>query len=157
MSELKVYTAGKVFTGTDMLAHYAVVVRNGRVESLVPDLEVENIKGDIIRYGEDALIAPAFMDIQLYGAFGRLLSVYPDAETVKAIYDYSRQGGAAWCQPTVATNSQEVFFKCVDAVRDYWKQGGKGVIGLQVEGPWISKEKKERISKNLFIHRNLVK
>ena len=82
------------------------------------------------------------MDIQLYGAYGRLLSAFPDRETVEAIYLYSKEGGAAYCMPTVATNSYPVFFQCIDAVRAYWDAGGKGVLRLQVEGPWISVEKK---------------
>ena len=90
----------------------------------------------------NALIAPAFIDLQLYGAYKKLLSAYPNAESVKAIYDYSKAGGASHCMPTVSTNTYEVFFKCIDAVKEYWKQNGKGVLGLHVEGPWISKEKR---------------
>ena len=91
---------------------------------------------------KNALIAPAFIDLQLYGAHKRLLIAYPDAESVKAIYDYSKAGGASHCMPTVSTNTYEVIFKCIDAVKDYWNAGGQGVLGLHVEGPWISKEKR---------------
>jgi N-acetylglucosamine-6-phosphate deacetylase len=31
-----------------------------------------------------------------------------------------------------------VFYKCIDAVRAYWKEGGEGVLGLHIEGPWIN-------------------
>jgi N-acetylglucosamine-6-phosphate deacetylase len=44
--------------------------------------------------------------------------------------------------PCVATNSYEVIFNCIDAIKEYWNAGGKGVLGLHVEGPWINKEKK---------------
>jgi N-acetylglucosamine-6-phosphate deacetylase len=93
-------------------------------------------------FGEEAIIAPALVDLQLYGANNRLLSVYPDAQTVSDIVEYSRKGGAGWCMPTVATNTYEVIFKCIDAVRSYWQQGGKGALGLHVEGPWISNERR---------------
>ena len=39
---------------------------------------------------EGNYIAPAFIDLQLYGAYKKLLSAYPNAESVKAIYDYSK-------------------------------------------------------------------
>lgn len=42
----------------------------------------------------------------------------------------------------MATNTYEIFYKCIDAVKDYWSKGGKGVIGLHAEGPWINKAKK---------------
>ncbi len=135
-----IYIADSVFTGAKMLMHHAIVVNNDIIESVVPISAVENEK-EIIDFGE-AVIAPAFIDIQLYGAHGRLLAVYPDAKTVGEIYDYCKKGGAAYCMPTVATNPYETIFKCIDAIRSYWQQGGKGVLGLHVEGPWISKTKR---------------
>ncbi|WP_447640655.1 MULTISPECIES: N-acetylglucosamine-6-phosphate deacetylase [Chitinophagaceae] len=135
-----IYTAGKIFTGEEILQHHAVEISNGRIIDVQP---ISNYNNEtIVTLGEDALLAPAFLDIQLYGAHGRLLSVFPDRETVEAIYQYSKNGGAAYSMPTVATNSYPVFFQCIDAVRNYWEAGGKGILGLQIEGPWISKAKK---------------
>ncbi|MBN9296610.1 MAG: N-acetylglucosamine-6-phosphate deacetylase [Filimonas sp.] len=134
------YTAKQVFTGIDMLLNHAVVVEEGIIENVVPVVTLPKDM-DIKSYG-DGVIAPSFIDLQLYGAYGRLLSVYPDAETLAATVDYCRKGGAAYCMPTVATNTYDVIFKCIDAIRDYWKQGDKGVLGLHVEGPWISKAKR---------------
>ena len=74
--------------------------------------------------------------MQLYGAHKKLLSAYPDAESVKAIYDYSKAGGASHCMPTVSTNTYEVIFKCIDAVKDYWNKVEKvfWVCMLKVHG-----------------------
>ena len=80
--------------------------------------------------------------MQLYGANNRLLAVYPDVQTVADIVHYCKRGGAAWCMPTVATNTYEVIFKCIDAIREYWNNNGKGALGLHVEGPWISMERR---------------
>ncbi len=135
-----IYTAGKIFTGENTLTDYAVEVSDNIIVSVQPTHNYNTI--EIIQLGEDNMFAPAFIDIQLYGAFGRLLSVFPDKETVSAIYQYSKEGGAAYCMPTVATNSYPVFFQCIDAIRAYWNDGGKGVLGLQVEGPWISVAKR---------------
>jgi len=88
------------------------------------------------------VLAPAFIDLQLYGAEGRLLSAYPDAKTIHAIRRTCEAGGATHFQPTVATNSLEVFKSCIEAVRAYWKEGGEGCLGLHVEGPWIHPAKK---------------
>jgi N-acetylglucosamine-6-phosphate deacetylase len=57
-------------------------------------------------------------------------------------------GGASWCLPTVASNTYEVIFKCIEAVKDYWSQAGKGVIGLHVEGPWLNPIKRGAHRKN---------
>jgi N-acetylglucosamine-6-phosphate deacetylase len=140
MSNTKIYLAEKIFTGTELLQQHAVVVKDDVIIDIIDASAIDkNI--ETVNF-ENAMIAPAFIDIQLYGAHKRLLAVYPDAESVKAIYEYSKSGGCSHCMPTVATNTYDVIFKCIDAVKDYWNAGGKGVLGLHVEGPWISKEKR---------------
>lgn len=123
-----------------MLQQHVVVVNNGTVEAVIADADLPS-DISVTDFG-DAILAPAFIDLQLYGANKRLLAVYPDTQTVADIVDYCASGGAAYCQPTVATNPYETIFKCIDAVRDYKKQGGRGVIGLHVEGPWLNKSKR---------------
>jgi N-acetylglucosamine-6-phosphate deacetylase len=88
------------------------------------------------------MIVPALIDLQIYGAAGKLLAVFPEADSLFKLNDYCRDGGAAICVPTVATNSYDVFYKSIDAVRAYWEQGGTGIAGLHIEGPWINPLKK---------------
>lgn len=140
MNKRTIYKAAKIFTGYETLENHVIVINNGLVEDILPVSVIasnENITDE-----GDVMIAPAFIDIQLYGAYGRLLAVYPDAASVAAIHDYCASGGAAYSLPTVATNTYDVIFRCVDAIQSYWSNGGKGVIGLHVEGPWISKAKR---------------
>lgn len=136
MSNQKIYTADKIFTGFEMLHHHALVTENNIITAILPDIELDPVTEKT--HFDNAIIVPAFIDLQIYGAYNRLLSVYPDAETVKCIYDYCKSGGAAFCMPTVATQPYEIIFKCIDAVRTYQEQGGEGVLGLHVEGPWIN-------------------
>lgn len=140
MNETKTYIAEKIFTGNEVLYNYAVVVKDGIILDIIPSNKI--IAGTEVTDFKNALIAPAFIDLQLYGAHKRLLATYPDTESVKAIYDYSKAGGCSHCMPTVATNTYATIFKCIDAIKDYWNAGGKGVLGLHVEGPWINKEKR---------------
>jgi len=140
MSNRKAYIASTIFTGHDVLPLHAVIVGDAKIEDVIPFQNVDR-NCEIIDF-KDSVIAPAFIDLQLYGAYKRLLATYPDAETVKAIYEYSKSGGASHCMPTVATNTYATIFKCVDAIKSYWHAGGAGVLGLHVEGPWISKEKR---------------
>ncbi|MFT3682810.1 MAG: N-acetylglucosamine-6-phosphate deacetylase [Ferruginibacter sp.] len=140
MNKRVVYKAARIFIRHSMLSSHAIIVNDGLIEDIVP---AASLGSDVNVVDEgDVILAPAFIDLQLYGAYQRLLAVYPDAETVAAIYDYSVKGGAAFCMPTVATNTYEVIFNCIDAVKDYWKRRGRGVLGLHVEGPWISKAKR---------------
>jgi N-acetylglucosamine-6-phosphate deacetylase len=140
MTNTKIYTAERIFTGYQMLHQHAVIVTDDVVTEIIPSNKL-NTDTEIVDL-RNSVIAPAFIDLQLYGAHKKLLSAYPDADSIKAIYDYSKAGGASHCMPTVSTNTYETIFKCIDAVKDYWNAGGQGVLGLHVEGPWISKEKR---------------
>jgi N-acetylglucosamine-6-phosphate deacetylase len=87
-------------------------------------------------------LAPAFVDLQIYGAHRKLFAVYPETESLHKLKEYCNEGGAAYCLPTAATNTMEVFYKCIEAVRNYWAEGGDGILGLHIEGPWISVAKR---------------
>lgn len=135
--EMRVYQATQLFTGTEWLKDQAIVVSDGKITEIIPAKE-RSVKP----VSTHAMIAPAFIDIQIYGAYGKLLSVYPEADSLHKLYQYCSGGGASHFQPTVATNNYEVFYRAIDAVKAYWKEGGKGCMGLHVEGPWINKIKR---------------
>lgn len=129
------YSASRIFTGDAWLHDQIVLTEDSIITGLVPSNELP--AGIVVKHFPDAIMAPAFIDLQIYGAYDRLLSVYPEADSLSRLNEYCRSGGAALCMPTVATNSYEVFYKAIQAVRDYWSQGGQGVLGLHIEGPWI--------------------
>lgn len=136
MKKKKIYSADKIFTGTCWLKEHALVVENDIVENIIP---VGDIPADVpVEKLQDLTIAPAFIDLQIYGAYGRLFSVYPEIDTLHKLNSYCRSGGAACFLPTVATNSYSVFYRCIDAVCNYWNEGGNGVLGIHLEGPWIN-------------------
>lgn len=136
MPEEKIYTAPKIFTGEAWVYNQAILTEKGVIKKIIPagDLTLP----DSAHRFDDCIIAPAFFDLQIYGAYGKLLAVYPETDSLYKLNAYCNSGGAAFCLPTVATNTKETFFKCIDAIREYWRMGGKGVWGLHIEGPWIN-------------------
>jgi N-acetylglucosamine-6-phosphate deacetylase len=134
------HVAEKIFTGEEWLTQEAVIVEGDFIREIVAK-EAVPPGAVIVDHGKNFL-APAFIDLQIYGAKGFLLAVKPTAEAIEKTYEYCKAGGANYFQPTVATNAYQVINQCIDAVRDYWNKGGKGVIGLHVEGPWLSKAKR---------------
>ena len=133
----KTVLAKQLFTGTQCLLNHAVVIEDNRIVEILPNSETSHNAGPIYD-----IIAPAFVDIQIYGAQEKLLAVYPTADSIFRLYDYCSKGGAAYFVVTVATNSNSIFHACVDAVKSYWAENGKGCLGLHVEGPWINSAKK---------------
>lgn len=119
-----------------MLHNHAILADDGLIENILPVVSLdENVKRK--DFGDVLLTAP-LIDLQIYGAGGRLLAVYPDEKSLQVLNDHCRRHGTGYCLPTVATNKYDVFFQCIDAVRTYWNAKGKGIIGLHVEGPWIN-------------------
>lgn len=140
MDKLKAYTAGRIFTGDTWLTDHAIVVDNDVIVNIV---SLPTLHKDIaLKSFPGCFLAPAFIDLQIYGAYGKLLAVYPEADSLFKLNDYCRQGGAAFCMPTVATNTYETFYRSIDAVKEYWSRGGEGILGLHVEGPWINPVKR---------------
>lgn len=137
MKEPRYYSAQKLFTGKQWHENATLVVEKGLVKEIIHTEKLATHSALV-----HPVIAPTLIDLQIYGAGGKLLSMYPDTRSLEVLYQYCKSGGAHWFQPTVATNSREVIFACIDAVRSYQQQGGVGCIGLHIEGPWINEAKK---------------
>ena len=129
----QIIAANKIFTGTEWLLNHALIIQDGMVESILPNVALKETATKQV-----PLLIPALIDLQIYGAGGQLLSVYPTVEALQLLKDYCVNGGAAWFQPTVATNSNEVIHACIDAVRAFMQLPNNRCIGLHVEGPWIN-------------------
>lgn len=124
----------ELFNGTNWISEVVVEIVNGKITAI--QKEGYDHKNAI------PLMVPALIDLQIYGAGGKLLSEFPEQDTIEKIYKYCLAGGAAYFQPTIASQTKDIIYKSIDAVKAYKTSGGKGCIGLHIEGPWINKSKK---------------
>ncbi|HEY4148795.1 MAG TPA: N-acetylglucosamine-6-phosphate deacetylase [Chitinophagaceae bacterium] len=137
---MQAFYNGQLFDGTRLHGGMAVVINNGFIAAVVtedtlpPQVERIDLNGHYI--------APAFIDLQLYGGNGKLFSHELSVEALEATYAYCLSGGCSQFLITLATNSIELFLKGINVVRDYWKQGGRGLLGVHLEGPYINPLKK---------------
>jgi N-acetylglucosamine-6-phosphate deacetylase len=137
---MKAYFNGRIFDGEKFLKNACILTLNNKIVEIVDEnkipLDVEriNLQGNTL--------APSLIDLQIYGGNGYLFGEHPSVKALEATYNYCFSGGAAHFMPTVATNSEAVMFKAIDAVKKYWAQGGKGVLGLHLEGPYINIKKR---------------
>jgi N-acetylglucosamine-6-phosphate deacetylase len=128
------YSTKALFTGSEWLSDVVIHIDNDVVVG-------------IDQKGFDAnntipFIIPILIDLQLYGAGGKLLSEFPEKETIEKIYQYCIDSGTGFFQPTIASQSIDLIYASIDAVKAYKAFGGKGCIGLHIEGPWINVSKK---------------
>jgi N-acetylglucosamine-6-phosphate deacetylase len=143
---MQFYSATNIFNGHEWLHNKVVVAENGIVNSI---MNKDDCEQSAIQHFDGALV-PAFIDAQVYGAAGRLLAVYPQKETLHLMNETFQKEGTVLFMPTLATNTIEVFKQGIDSVRAYWSDGGKGVAGLHLEGPWLHTDKKGAHVKELI-------
>jgi N-acetylglucosamine-6-phosphate deacetylase len=137
---MKAYFNGRIFNGEKFLKGACILTLNNKVVEIVDENKIPigaekvDLRGNIL--------APAFIDLQIYGGNGALFGEFPSVKALEMTYNYCISGGAAHFMPTVATHSEAVMFAAIDGVKQYWQQGGKGVLGLHLEGPFINAKKR---------------
>ena len=130
------FVSNKIFTGSEILTDKAVLVRDGDIVGVVSSSNIPHHYNT--KNLGDHLLAPAFIDLQIYGGNGKLFSTELTTESLEATYEYCMNGGCSQFMITLATNSIEKFLKGIEVVRQYWAEGGKGLLGLHLEGPYIN-------------------
>ncbi len=134
------YTNCSIYTGIKKETGKAILVNNNITEGLINEKELP--AGYAIKDLGKLNVAPAFIDLQIYGGDGKLFSAELNTEAIAATYRYCLRGGCTQFMLTMATNTIENFLKGIDLVKQYWQQGGKGVLGLHMEGPYLNPVKK---------------
>ncbi len=137
---MKAYTNGKIFTGKTILQNHCVITEHSKVVDIINDAAIPSHAERIDLNGN--LLTASFIDLQIYGGNDAFFGEFPSVETLQTTYEYCLSGGAAHFLPTVATHSEEVMFNAIEAVKTYWEQGGREVLGLHLEGPYINIEKR---------------
>jgi N-acetylglucosamine-6-phosphate deacetylase len=130
----------EIFDGTKRRAQHAVIVDNARIldvvpESVVPaDLPVQRLAGGVL--------APGFIDAQANGGGGVLLNDAPTSDGVRTICDAHAKFGTTALLPTLITDSPEITAKAVASVKQAIAGGALGCLGLHLEGPFLSPERR---------------
>ena len=87
------------------------------------------------------LVAPGFIDLQINGAGDRQFNFEPNAQTLDRIARGARQGGTAYLLPTFITATGQDYQRAISATRDAILSGISGILGVHLEGPFLSHEK----------------
>lgn len=137
---LKAYIhAAAVFTGDHMIEGKAVLVQDGIIVDVVG---ADAVPADAMMIDvAGRILAPAFIDLQVYGAGGQLFSVEPTITALRSLADHNAAHGTAQCLVTIATQPMHTIRASIAALKAYRKQGGTGIMGMHLEGPFINATK----------------
>ncbi|KAI94573.1 N-acetylglucosamine 6-phosphate deacetylase [Rhodomicrobium udaipurense JA643] len=131
--------ASVIFDGAEVHRDRAVFMRGGRILDI---LHVGNLPHGVpVRtLPEGAWLAPGFIDAQVNGGGDVLLNDDPGAGAMAAIAAAHRKFGTTGIMPTLITDAREKMVVALEAV-DRAAALNAGVLGLHLEGPFISPEK----------------
>lgn len=141
-------TGAEIFDGTKRRPQHAVMVDGARILDVVPESVVPHEMPVLHLSG--GVLAPGFIDAQVNGGGGVLLNDMPSAEGVRTICDAHARFGTTALLPTLITDSPTVTGKVVEVVKQALASGTLGCLGLHLEGPFLSPEKRGAHDANLI-------
>jgi len=127
--------AQRVFDGHRWHGEPAVLIRGERIVGVAPRGEVP-ADWPQTRLEDGVFLAPGFIDLQVNGGGGVLLNDQATADGMRAIARAHRRYGTTACLPTLITDTREQMRAAIAAARAI--AGRDGVLGLHLEGPFIS-------------------
>ncbi len=127
---------GLVFDGSTFSSNQAVLISNDLIVDIIPESEIPSSAQLFNLNGY--FLAPSFIDLQLYGAHGKLFSQELSFESLQATDDYCISGGCTRFLITMATNTIEKFLRGIQVIKDFQRGNKNGLLGLHMEGPYIN-------------------
>lgn len=126
----------RIFTSEETLENHAVVIEGSKIKYLLPE---NLLNPDIQSFDLQGLsVAPAFMDIQIYGGGGSLYNSDISENTIAKTYQEIRRSGTTHFQITLSSTPLDVMLEAITVAKNYIQNGGKGLAGLHLEGPFFS-------------------
>lgn len=118
----------------------AVIVADGRVDAIC---DAARVPADVTRHDlAGRILLPGFIDCQVNGGGGVLFNDQPGVAGIRAIGAAHRRFGTTGFLPTLISDVPEKMPIAIAAVDAAIAQGVPGVLGIHLEGPFISRERK---------------
>lgn len=131
-------TNGRVVLRDEVRSDLCVVIDSGRIAAISPDpprdLERVDLGGQ--------LLLPGFIDVQVNGGGGRLFNDDPSVETIAAMAAAHRRFGTTGLLPTLISDDFSIIARAIAAVDEAIDRGVPGVIGIHIEGPFLSNKRR---------------
>jgi N-acetylglucosamine-6-phosphate deacetylase len=130
----------EIFDGEIRHRNSALIFVDGIITDVVTASDVPE-DCDVIRLN-GGLLAPGFIDLQVNGGGGVLLNEQPDIAGIRQICSAHAQFGTTAMLPTLITDRPDITSKAIEAGIEAHRQSVPGFLGLHLEGPHLSLEKK---------------
>ncbi|HEU4781254.1 MAG TPA: N-acetylglucosamine-6-phosphate deacetylase [Steroidobacteraceae bacterium] len=137
---LLAFRNGRLLTDSGIETGRTLLVRGDRIEAISGAREILGADRTIDLEGH--LLVPGFIDTQVNGGGGVLFNDDPSVESIAAIGNAHRRFGTTGFLPTLISDDLHVVDQAIGAVRDAIARGVPGVLGIHIEGPFLSNERR---------------
>ncbi|ELI6450044.1 N-acetylglucosamine-6-phosphate deacetylase [Photobacterium damselae] len=132
-----------VFDGVEIHHNQIIIIENDTITKVISndktmDMQLPDVQID----GKGYLATAGFIDLQLNGCGGVLLNTEPSLKTLDIMNKTNLKTGTTQFLPTFITSDQQAMENIVSIVGELDQPETHGVLGLHLEGPFISIEKK---------------
>ncbi|MFQ1013820.1 N-acetylglucosamine-6-phosphate deacetylase [Avibacterium paragallinarum] len=131
---------GVIYTAEAVLYGQAVVVEGDKIVAIVPQENVPSELEQIDLQGHN--LTAGFIDLQLNGCGGVMFNGETSVKTLEIMQETNLRSGTTSYLPTFITADDEGMKKAVAVMREYLKTHQNQALGLHLEGPYLSVEKK---------------
>ncbi|MCB5409553.1 N-acetylglucosamine-6-phosphate deacetylase [Pseudogemmobacter faecipullorum] len=134
---VQVFSASRIFDGTEFHDDHALIVEAGRVSGLMPRAEAPAADQHF-----DGLLVPAFLDLQVNGGGGVLVSGTTGVAELRQLCAAHQGLGSVGVMPTLITDTAEATAAVIAAGAEAARQQVPGFLGLHLEGPHLDPRRK---------------
>ena len=133
-------TNSVIYTKYEILRDFAVIINGEIIEAVVPQTELETGIKTIDLQGNN--LTAGFIDLQLNGCGGVMFNDQTSVETLEIMQETNLKSGCTSFLPTFITAPDENIKSAVKIMREYLNKHKNQALGLHIEGPYLSIEKK---------------
>jgi N-acetylglucosamine-6-phosphate deacetylase len=138
---LRAFVNGRVLTASGIESGLAVLVEQGRIAAVVTADAPRAAQAE--RYDlQGRLLLPGFIDTQVNGGGGVLFNDAPTVDSLRTIAAAHARYGSTGLLPTLISDELQVMRRAVAAVDAAIAEGVPGILGIHLEGPFLSPERK---------------
>lgn len=131
-----------------------VKIKEGRIQLMEPDIAIP--EGEECFDAKGKKVVPGFIDIHTHGAVGVDVNAATADDYEKICRFVATRGTTSWLC-SVLTDTKEQTMWCIDQFKEHKAKGSKGanLMGIHLEGPFLSVEYKGAMPEHLLQRPNL--
>ncbi len=133
---MRAFSSKYIFDGTILHENAAVLVEQGIIIDVVP---LPDAPATVVNFGS-GVITPGFIDLQLNGCGGVLFNDKISCDTLETMYQTWLRYGTTGFLPTLITSDFSDVVSALEVTKQWFDryENKRGVLGLHLEGPFIS-------------------